>query len=114
MLHVVMDCRGIGERSDAVLRPAMPGNDVERLEQPAQIRRVLLPPPVCETIPSPVCKKGNRLMRFAATLLSGILALAPLLASPLLNTSASAQSWPSRAIKVIVPFPAGGVADIGA
>jgi tripartite-type tricarboxylate transporter receptor subunit TctC len=53
-------------------------------------------------------------MRFAATLLSGILALAPLLASPLLNTSALAQSWPSRSIKVIVPFPAGGVADISA
>ena len=48
-------------------------------------------------------------MRFAATLLSGILALAPLLAAPAL-----AQSWPNRAIKVIVPFPAGGVADIGA
>src|SRR4051794_1347346 len=53
-------------------------------------------------------------MRFAATLLSGILTLCPLLASPLLNTSALAQSWPSHPIKVIVPFPAGGVADIGA
>ena len=48
-------------------------------------------------------------MRFAATLLSGILALAPLFAAP-----ASAQTWPSRNIRVIVPFPAGGVADIGA
>ena len=48
-------------------------------------------------------------MRFAAALLSGILALAPLLAAP-----ASAQTWPSRNIRVIVPFPAGGVADIGA
>jgi tripartite-type tricarboxylate transporter receptor subunit TctC len=48
-------------------------------------------------------------MRFAAALLSGILALAPLFAAP-----ASAQTWPSRNIRVIVPFPAGGVADIGA
>jgi tripartite-type tricarboxylate transporter receptor subunit TctC len=48
-------------------------------------------------------------MRFATALLSGILALSPLLAAP-----AQAQSWPSRPIKVIVPFPAGGVADIGA
>ncbi len=48
-------------------------------------------------------------MRFAAALLSGLLALAPLLAAP-----ASAQTWPSRNIRVIVPFPAGGVADIGA
>ena len=48
-------------------------------------------------------------MRFATALLSGILALAPLLAAP-----ASAQTWPSRNIRVIVPFPAGGVADIGA
>src|SRR5436190_22324429 len=29
--HFIMDCRVIGERSDAVLRPAMPGNDAERL-----------------------------------------------------------------------------------
>jgi tripartite-type tricarboxylate transporter receptor subunit TctC len=48
-------------------------------------------------------------MRFAAAFLSGLLALAPLLAAP-----ASAQTWPSRNIRVIVPFPAGGVADIGA
>jgi len=27
-----MDCQVIGERSDAVLRPAMPGDDVERAE----------------------------------------------------------------------------------
>jgi tripartite-type tricarboxylate transporter receptor subunit TctC len=48
-------------------------------------------------------------MQFAAALLSGILALAPLFAAP-----AAAQTWPSRNIRVIVPFPAGGVADIGA
>ena len=34
--------------------------------------------------------------------------------SPLLAAPASAQTWPSRNIRVIVPFPAGGVADIGA
>jgi len=27
VLHFIMDCRVIGERSDAVLRPAMPGKD---------------------------------------------------------------------------------------
>ena len=48
-------------------------------------------------------------MRFAVGLLSAILTLAPLLAAP-----AQAQSWPSRNVRVIVPFPAGGVADIGA
>jgi len=48
-------------------------------------------------------------MRIATGLLSGLLALGPLLAAP-----AVAQTYPSRNIKVIVPFPAGGVADIGA
>ena len=48
-------------------------------------------------------------MRFAIGLLSGILSLSPLLAAP-----ASAQTWPSRNIRVIVPFPAGGITDIGA
>ena len=48
-------------------------------------------------------------MRFAVGLLSGILALSPLLAAP-----ASAQTYPSRNIRVIVPFPPGGVADVGA
>jgi hypothetical protein len=28
LLQKMMDCRGIGERSDAVLQTAMPGNDV--------------------------------------------------------------------------------------
>src|SRR5262245_12789543 len=50
-------------------------------------------------------------MRFAAVLLSGILALSPLAAPP---AQAQPQSWPTRNIRVIVPFPAGGVADIGA
>lgn len=48
-------------------------------------------------------------MWFAAGFLSAFLALSPLLAA-----SAQAQSWPSRPIKAVVPFPAGGVADIGA
>jgi tripartite-type tricarboxylate transporter receptor subunit TctC len=54
-------------------------------------------------------QKGTFVMRFAISLLSGILAICPLLAAP-----AQAQSYPSRNIKVVVPFPAGGVADIGA
>jgi hypothetical protein len=33
MLHQRMDARVIGERSDAVLRTAMPAHDVERLVQ---------------------------------------------------------------------------------
>ncbi len=48
-------------------------------------------------------------MRLVSALLSGLLVLSPLLATP-----TSAQSYPTRPIKVIVPFPAGGVADIAA
>ena len=48
-------------------------------------------------------------MRLAPALLSGLVALSPLLTAP-----ATAQNYPTRAIKVIVPFPAGGVADVGA
>jgi tripartite-type tricarboxylate transporter receptor subunit TctC len=48
-------------------------------------------------------------MRFVIGCLSGILALSSLPAAP-----AQAQTYPSRNIRVIVPFPAGGVADIGA
>ena len=47
-------------------------------------------------------------MRIAALLLSAILALAALPLAP-----AQAQSWPARNIRVIVPFPAGGITDIG-
>ena len=47
-------------------------------------------------------------MRFASALvLSGLLLSLP-------GAPASAQSWPTHAIKVIVPFPAGGFADAAA
>jgi tripartite-type tricarboxylate transporter receptor subunit TctC len=48
-------------------------------------------------------------MRFAILLLLRMLALCPLLAAP-----AQAQTYPSRNIRVIVPFPAGGITDVGA
>ena len=48
-------------------------------------------------------------MRFATILLSAILALFSLFAAP-----AQAQTYPSRNIKAVVPFPPGGIADIGA
>ena len=48
-------------------------------------------------------------MRFAVCLLSTILALFSPLTAP-----AHAQTYPSRNIRVIVPFPAGGITDIGA
>jgi tripartite-type tricarboxylate transporter receptor subunit TctC len=32
--------------------------------------------------------------------------------TPILQTTASAQSWPSRPVKVVVPFPAGGNIDL--
>ena len=49
-------------------------------------------------------------MRFGIRLLSGWLALCTLFAA----APASAQTYPSRTIRVIVPFPAGGVTDVGA
>jgi tripartite-type tricarboxylate transporter receptor subunit TctC len=49
-------------------------------------------------------------MRFAISLLSGLLALCPLFATE----PASAQTYPTRNVRVIVPFPAGGVTDVGA
>ena len=49
-------------------------------------------------------------MRLAIGLLSGMLALSSLPAT----APAQAQTYPSRNIRVIVPFPAGGVTDVGA
>ena len=49
-------------------------------------------------------------MRFAISLLSGLLALCSLFATE----PASAQTYPMRNVRVIVPFPAGGVTDVGA
>jgi tripartite-type tricarboxylate transporter receptor subunit TctC len=49
-------------------------------------------------------------MRFATALMSSLLALGALAAA----APASGQSWPSRPVRVIVPFPPGGVADVGA
>ena len=49
-------------------------------------------------------------MRVAIGLLSGALALVTAFGA----APAFAQSWPSRNIKVIVPFPPGGIADVGA
>src|SRR5438128_11318491 len=48
-------------------------------------------------------------MRFAIGLLTGLVAFTSLPSAPV-----SAQSYPSRNIRVIVPFPAGGITDIGA
>lgn len=35
-----------------------------------------------------------------------------LLAAPLLATAARAQSWPARAVRIVIPFPPGGGIDI--
>jgi tripartite-type tricarboxylate transporter receptor subunit TctC len=48
-------------------------------------------------------------MRLAIARLAVALALLSPLAAP-----ASAQTYPTRAVRVIVPFPAGGVTDVGA
>ena len=43
------------------------------------------------------------LSRFAVAIAAGVLALAP--------TIASAQAWPTKSIRIINPFPAGGGTD---
>ena len=54
-------------------------------------------------------------MQFAIRFLTGILALLALLAmNPASAQPNPAQTWPSRPVRVIVPFPAGGVTDVGA
>ena len=54
-------------------------------------------------------------MQFAIRFLTGILALFALLAmNPATAQPNPAQTWPSRPVRVIVPFPAGGVTDVGA
>jgi tripartite-type tricarboxylate transporter receptor subunit TctC len=51
---------------------------------------------------------GGRLAHFAPALAGAVLALASVLAA---LAEASAQEYPARAVKIIVPFPAGGTAD---
>src|SRR5258705_2629959 len=47
--------------------------------------------------------------RHVARSLTAALALAAMVA---LSPAAQAQDYPSRAVKIIVPFPAGGTADV--
>src|SRR2546426_7155553 len=42
----------------------------------------------------------------------GLLAIAALIAALAAASSAGAQDYPTRAVKIIVPFPAGGTADV--
>src|ERR1700675_4494769 len=42
----------------------------------------------------------------------GLLAMAALIAALAAAPSAGAQDYPTRAVKIIVPFPAGGSADV--
>jgi tripartite-type tricarboxylate transporter receptor subunit TctC len=51
---------------------------------------------------------GHRLAR----IVSGLLLLVPLLLLPLLASADPSLGYPNKAIKIIVPFPAGGTADV--
>src|SRR4051812_12203701 len=42
----------------------------------------------------------------------GLLAMVALIAALAAASSAGAQDYPTRAVKIIVPFPAGGSADV--
>lgn len=53
-------------------------------------------------------------MRFAIRLLTGILALFAQATIPASAQPTTGETWPSRPVRVIVPFPAGGVTDVGA
>ena len=49
---------------------------------------------------------GSRLRAGLASLFFGIVAVLPV--------AAAAQEWPSRAVRMVVHFPAGGISDVGA
>jgi len=51
---------------------------------------------------------GDRSQPIVRSLIAAVLALAAILAAP----DVWAQDYPSRAVKIIVPFPAGGTADL--